>query len=99
MYVMLPLMVRFELLTVAVGHWLSSIEALSLTQDEVMVHVPAMAPPQAAVLLHVPPELPHPCTATAANNPATDITLIILIARSSDDTRTGTSGLCPRCQR
>jgi hypothetical protein len=58
-----------------------------------MVHVPTMAPPQAAVLPHVPPELPHPCTATAAKNPATVIMLIILITRSSDDRRTGTSRL------
>ena len=82
-------MVRPELLAVALGHWLSTIDALSLTHEEVMVHVPTMAPPQAAVLPHVPPELPHPGAASAPNNPTIDVKLIILIP---DDRTTGGRG-------
>jgi hypothetical protein len=66
---MVPLMVRFELLAVAAGHWLSNIDALSLKHEDVMVQVPVTSPPQAAVLLQVPPELPHPDAANARADP------------------------------
>jgi len=78
---MVPVMVRAELWAVAVGHSLSTADALALTHEEAMVHVPTIDPPQAAVLPHVPPELPHPVAASAPINPKTDANLIIVMRR------------------
>jgi len=79
--VTLPLIVTFELLAVAVAHALCTIDALALTHEEVIVHVPTMLPPQAAVLLQVPPELPQPGGARAMNNPTADATPVTLMAQ------------------
>jgi hypothetical protein len=49
---------RLEALTVAVGHEASNIEALTLTQEDVIFQAPRMSPPHAAAFAQEPLELP-----------------------------------------
>jgi hypothetical protein len=75
--------VRVEPVEVAVGHCALTIDALALTQEEVIFQVPTMLPPHAVALPHVPLEPPQPERNINANQLANETEGMIFIGTAS----------------